>query len=102
MVRLRMHRDHHGCWADSEDIPNWTIAGHDALEVMQLVDEVEADPELIGLNELLDIRWQWCNDPSHGVRAIRFTNLAPWQASQDNAPGQRCPCSTHTKRWSYS
>lgn len=73
-IRLRMHRDYHGIWADSEDIEHWTIVGRDAIEVMQLAeDAVQNAPELLDVDaETINVTWQWCDNPYMGVVAIRF------------------------------
>jgi hypothetical protein len=91
-VRMRMHRGSDGaCWADSEDLPGYTALGADFHTVMGLVGEALDAPTLLGLTlrPLVDVRWQWCDDPDRGFMAIGGPGADMFR------PGQpaECPCS---------
>jgi hypothetical protein len=92
MVAMRMHRAEPGqCWADSEQLKGYTAAGADFGVVMDLVSEALGNGMLIGAldPDLIDLRWQWCDDPARSVLAIRDVtgglNVAPTVTV--------CPCS---------
>jgi hypothetical protein len=77
LVRLRMHHDHHGFYADSDDVPGWVITDPDPFEIMRLANEAAEDPQLLGCQGPVDLRWQWCDDPTRGVAAIRWSMPRP-------------------------
>jgi hypothetical protein len=83
-VLARMHKDTHGVWADSADIPGYTAVADDPLGLMELVTDA-ADRGMLGQD--VDLRWEFHGKHGRGVVAIR----APWLPADDLSP-QLCPC----------
>lgn len=87
---MRMHRAGPGaCWADSEHLPGFTAAGPDFAAVMAQVKSALEQPTFVGVTmaEVVDLRWQWCDDPDRGVLAV--TSETEWIQRYQPVP---CPC----------
>src|SRR5690348_13938722 len=89
---MRMHRAGPGaCWADSDHLPGFTAAGEDFAAVMGQVWSALEQPTAVRvtLAEVVDLRWQWCDDPSRGVAAVTpATECRMFGAERPRV----CPC----------